>query len=90
MSYCRFENTYRDLMDCYNNINKQLSDREHSYRERLVQLCEDILEDYNPNCQMQDDEPEYDSAGFTEEDRIVDGQYQSNEDQVTLRRSDNQ
>lgn len=22
MSYCRFENTYNDLMDCYNNMEK--------------------------------------------------------------------
>lgn len=55
MSYCRFENTYRDLQDCYNNINNQLSDREHSYRERLVQLCEMMLEDYNPACQVADE-----------------------------------
>ena len=58
MSYCRFENTYRDLMDCYNNINEQLSDREHAYRERLAKLCETILEDYNPYCQEQDEEEE--------------------------------
>ena len=31
--------------------------------------CEDLNDQYN------DDEPEYDSAGFTEEDRVVDGQY---------------
>lgn len=74
MSYCRFENTYRDLLDCYLNINTQLSDREHSYRERLAQLCEDIIEDYNPNCQVDDEDEE-------EEEQ---------QDQVTLRRSDNQ
>ena len=47
MSYCRFENTYRNLMDCYNNINDQLSDREHSYRERLVELCQSIVDEYD-------------------------------------------
>ena len=56
MSYCRFENTYRDLLDCLNNINEQLSDREHGYRERLVEICKEIVEDYNPSCQDMDDE----------------------------------
>lgn len=58
MSYCRFENTYRDLQDCYDNINNQLSDREHAYRERLVKLCEMMLEDYNPACQEEEEEEE--------------------------------
>ena len=56
MSYCRFENTYRDLVDCYNNINSQLSDREHKYREQLVELCQTIIEDYNPTCQDIDED----------------------------------
>jgi len=51
MSYCRFENTYKDLLDCSNNINEQLSDREHDYRQRLVEICQIIVEDYNPTCQ---------------------------------------
>lgn len=48
MSYCKFENTYRDLLDCYHNINNNLSDSEHRYRERLVDLCQCILEEYDP------------------------------------------
>ena len=49
MSYCRFENTYRDLMDCYHNINEDLSKSEHKYREGLIKLCQDILDEYDPN-----------------------------------------
>lgn len=74
MSYCRFENTYRDLMDCYYNINNQLSDREHSYRERLVELCQTIQEEYDSEwitSQMEEDDDE-------------------GEQQVTIRRSTNQ
>jgi len=46
MSYCRFENTYRDLLDCYHNINESVSESEHNYRERLVDLCREILDEY--------------------------------------------
>lgn len=56
MSYCRFENTYRDLMDCYNNINDELSGREHRYREQLVELCQSIIDEYDPNLQPEDDD----------------------------------
>lgn len=48
MSYCRFENTYSDLKDCYNNINENLrgmSKSELKYRDKLIQLCQDILDE---------------------------------------------
>ena len=45
MSYCRFENTYHDLYDCYEHIFDQLSENEEHYRDMLVQLCQDILAD---------------------------------------------
>jgi hypothetical protein len=48
MSYCRFQNTYLDLMDCYDNLNEFLSDSEKRYRERLVELCQSIVEEFNP------------------------------------------
>jgi hypothetical protein len=54
MSYCRFENTYRDLQDCYRNVNKSLSKDEAYYREKLLRLCEDILSEYDP--QLEEDE----------------------------------
>ena len=50
MSYCRFENTYRDLVDCLQNINDtDLSNRESEYREKLVDICREILEEYELN-----------------------------------------
>ena len=39
MSYCRFENTYRDLMDCLNALQNGadgLSDRELNYASRIA------------------------------------------------------
>ena len=56
MSYCRFENTYRDLLDCYHNINESLSKSEHNYRERLVNLCQEILDEYDPAEQDEEDD----------------------------------
>jgi hypothetical protein len=58
MSYCRFENTYRDLYDCYNNINNQLSDSEHKYREKIVAMCQSIIDEYDESCQVEEDEDE--------------------------------
>lgn len=44
MSYCRFENTVRDLEDCQEHINdKDLSAEEQKYRTRLIELCQDIV-----------------------------------------------
>lgn len=44
MSYCRFENTYRDLDDCVDNWNNVNSDSEKKYRERIFQLAQQIVE----------------------------------------------
>jgi hypothetical protein len=59
MSYCRFENTYNDLMDCIENWSEEAgNDRDERYRVRLLQLVkemgesgevEDILNDIEEN-----------------------------------------
>ena len=46
MSYVRFENTYSDLVDCCENMEKANSDREIEYRKKLVELCKGIAEKY--------------------------------------------
>lgn len=43
MSYCRFENTYRDLLDCFDHLTDPVSETERNYRRRLVETCADIL-----------------------------------------------
>jgi len=56
MSYCRFENTYSDLLECGECIlDEDLSDREKRYRDRLVKLCRDIVEEYDMYNDKEDD-----------------------------------
>ncbi len=43
MSYCRFQNTSRDLHDCYENLDGELSEEEHEARVRLVRTCAKVL-----------------------------------------------
>jgi hypothetical protein len=48
MSYCKFENTYKDLKDCYKDITSDdLSSDETRYRDKLVELCRDIVDEYD-------------------------------------------
>jgi len=43
MSYCRFENTLRDLRDCYDNMdNDNLSKLEFYARKQMVEMCINI------------------------------------------------
>jgi hypothetical protein len=46
MSYCRFENTYNDFLDCINNIhNEAESPRDERYRKKLLGLIIEMSED---------------------------------------------
>ena len=49
MSYCRFENTYNDLVDYLENIEfKAENERDERYRIRMIQLLKeniDLFED---------------------------------------------
>ena len=46
MSYIRFENTYRDLLDCYYALQAQgangLSDRELDYSKLMMIVCKNM------------------------------------------------
>jgi len=51
MSYCRFENTLKDLRDCQENWDELDRDENPSQselkaRERLLKLCKEIVGDY--------------------------------------------
>lgn len=48
MSYCRFENTYKDLKDCLDALNHQdeLSESEARYRDLLIKMCVEIALDF--------------------------------------------
>ena len=54
MSYCRFENTYRDLQECYDalteagsikEVEENANQYEKKYIRKLVELCKDIAAD---------------------------------------------
>lgn len=45
MSYCRFENTYKDLRDCEVHIlDFDLDENEHAYRKLLLETCRRIID----------------------------------------------
>lgn len=46
MSYCRFENTYRDLYDCYDHFSDKLSGTEFRHRNDILELCKQIVDNY--------------------------------------------
>jgi hypothetical protein len=48
MSYCRFENTALDLLDCYENFDDDLEGKEREIRARriIIKLACDIAENY--------------------------------------------
>lgn len=50
MSYCRFYNTYHDLVDCKNALyNGDIESlEEKKYAKKLIELCKEIAEDYSP------------------------------------------
>jgi hypothetical protein len=65
MSYCRFENTYNDLVDCLENIESEAgNERDERYRIRMIQLLKenmDLFEDLkfaldNPGMVIDDEE----------------------------------
>jgi len=55
MSYCRFENTYQDLEECYEalqneggvkGIEEEANQYEKPYIKKLIELCKDIVEEF--------------------------------------------
>jgi len=51
MSYCRFENTYSDLVDCNDALSDEsldeLSESERNYAMKLIKLCKEISDDFS-------------------------------------------
>lgn len=44
MSYCRFENTVPDFVDCTEHIEDALTEREDRYRRTLINACADVFD----------------------------------------------
>jgi hypothetical protein len=58
MSYCRFQNTYIDLMDCYESMEEPCSKEENKYRYKLIELCQNIVSEYEDVDRLPVDEDE--------------------------------
>ena len=55
MGHCRFENTFKDLKDCYEalseagtieNLESDVNEYEKKYIRKLVALCKDINDEF--------------------------------------------
>lgn len=59
MSYCRFENTLRDLRDCRKDMSEtdfyELSETEQEARNKLVALCKEISETFDEEEMIEED-----------------------------------
>lgn len=64
MSYCRFENTYLDLLDCQEalvgagsirTLEQNANEYEKKYIRRLVALCKEIADDFGEEDRDEDD-----------------------------------
>ena len=71
MSYCRFQNTELDLRDCNNEMDDaytlndmDLSSDEYKAMLRLVNLCQDVLDNYERLKNAEDFEEEEDLSDF--------------------------
>jgi len=51
MSYCRFENTYHDLLDCLQNITEETNDRDERFRKRMIDVLVQMVE----MCESEED-----------------------------------
>ena len=47
MGYCRFENTLKDLQDCEDHLDEELSETEELAREELFSLIREIAIGYD-------------------------------------------
>ena len=46
MSYCRFENTFNDLIDCFDNIWEEAeNERDERYRKQMIQFLEERIDE---------------------------------------------
>ena len=49
MSYCRFENIYKDLLQCQEALDdeEKLSKTETKFKYRLIKICREIASEYS-------------------------------------------
>lgn len=73
MSYCRFQNTYRDLQDCVSALNDNgadsLSDDELAAAKMMMQLCDrlqsfydEVLDEVETRKEQEEEQVQYTDA----------------------------
>lgn len=62
--------SYKELAEIASRTTPELQKYFEKELSKLVQLLDKIQTALNNELKVMDDEPEYDSAGFTEDDRI--------------------
>jgi hypothetical protein len=74
--------SHKELVEIAKRTTPELEKYFDKELSKSIQLLDKIQTALHSEYQVMDDEPEYDSAGFTEDDRIVNGEYRtiSNED----------
>jgi ppGpp synthetase/RelA/SpoT-type nucleotidyltranferase len=46
MSYCRFENTYHDLIDCFDNIFEEAeNERDERHRKNMIRFLKERIDE---------------------------------------------
>lgn len=58
MSYCRFQNTLKDLRDCEENITDKLCGEEFRARNKLIEVCQNIIDEVGGREFIEDKEDE--------------------------------
>ena len=61
MGYCKFENTYNDLEECYEalsnggikDLEQDANQYEKPYIRKLINLCQDIADEFGEEAQKQ-------------------------------------
>ena len=64
MSYCRFENTYIDLLDCLRAMDDDLSKRERECKRQLIKLCQKIIEEHAIDDSITNNDEDYDRTSW--------------------------
>jgi hypothetical protein len=60
MSHCRFENTLKDLKNCYEHLEEtkeELGEYEWKAKLKLIELCLEIVSEVYPELGESDDNP---------------------------------
>jgi ferredoxin len=68
MSYCRFENTLNDLEDCAEHLHEPESKTEIACRDKMVETCRCIVDDWDESVEEDDDDDEDDDLDEEDEE----------------------